>query len=247
MEDEKNIIPDQTDTEKDISDADNSQVQAADNAENTSEKVIKTCKKCGTEIEEGQKFCPKCGTPVAEKRVCPNCGNELSDGQAFCPKCGHKAGEAAPAGNTGNIASKAMLKNAVDNGNKNKKKILIVAAVVVIAILVAVLFTQCFSGTMDFNDRYAKYASEEWCTITDDGTALMIDTNPYNIKKHNDSEAFEAIKTVVHDLGFNDSVITLMRETNSLMGMQTERNDDYSVSWSYHPNKGLEVIFSVND
>lgn len=32
-------------------------------------------------------------------------------------------------------------------------------------------------------------------------------------------------------------------ETNALMGRQREENDKYRVSWTYHPNRGLEVTY----
>lgn len=49
---------------------------------------VKTCRKCGAILKEGQEFCTQCGTSI--KRICTNCGNELKEGELFCPKCGTK-------------------------------------------------------------------------------------------------------------------------------------------------------------
>ena len=59
------------------------------------------CQKCGTPLNEGQKFCTICGTPCGApttKRMCPNCASELMDGACFCFNCGAPV-QAAPAEN----------------------------------------------------------------------------------------------------------------------------------------------------
>ena len=52
----------------------------------------RTCKCCGTQIPDGQKFCHECGAPTAERKekpwICPTCGTEVGAGQKFCPECG---------------------------------------------------------------------------------------------------------------------------------------------------------------
>lgn len=51
----------------------------------TIEKV--KCNKCGSEVEENQKFCPECGEKIGN--FCKECGAKLSKkGQKFCPECG---------------------------------------------------------------------------------------------------------------------------------------------------------------
>lgn len=50
------------------------------------------CNKCGTQINEGEKFCTQCGERVPEEKVCPVCNNKLADGVVFCGNCGTKVG-----------------------------------------------------------------------------------------------------------------------------------------------------------
>ena len=90
-----------------------------------------------------------------------------------------------------------------------------------------------------------------------DGSYLKIDTNPSDddtdvedmiysqyqeymavLKDSND-----AIKYVNRELGFSEALYEKMSNTNSLMGQQTEESKQYRVSWSYHPDNGLEVIY----
>lgn len=55
--------------------------------------------------------------------------------------------------------------------------------------------------------------------------------------------ALEAIRYANRELGFNGSVYNDMLKTTALMGRQHEENDKYEVSWTYHPDDGLEVTY----
>ena len=59
-------------------------------------------------------------------------------------------------------------------------------------------------------------------------------------------KALEAIKYVNKELGFNGSLYNRMLETNAIMGRQSEENDKYRVTWTYHPDEGLEVTYEKN-
>lgn len=51
----------------------------------TTEKI--KCNKCGSEVDENQKFCPECGEKTGN--FCKECGAKLArKGQKFCPECG---------------------------------------------------------------------------------------------------------------------------------------------------------------
>ena len=52
---------------------------------------------------------------------------------------------------------------------------------------------------------------------------------------------------IIKTLGLPDSLYDEMCETNALMGRQTESYEYYDVSWSYHPDNGLDVIFKYNN
>ena len=55
--------------------------------------------------------------------------------------------------------------------------------------------------------------------------------------------ALEAIKYANEELGFSGAVYSQMMKTNALMGRQTAENSKYKVSWTYHPDDGLEVTY----
>jgi hypothetical protein len=144
--------------------------------------------------------------------------------------------------------------NVVDTPKKakiqfTKKKIIIIAAAVVAVIAVAlVLFIP---------SKFERVRSE--CLqiagrVTGHGDYFMIDTYPDDFEnmdpvlvsmllRDTQSDALEAIRYANKELGFNGSVYSRMLETTALMGRQSEENDKYKVSWTYHPDDGLEVTY----
>ena len=178
----------------------------------------KLCKKCGAKLEEGQDFCPKCGKKVATV--------EKQDVVAAVSKLGD------------------TVKDAIDGEvKKGNKKKLIVGAVAIV--LVLVLAIAVFGGGKDFNDMYGDISANNWCTIASDGTYMRIDTNPYNLDNSFNSTAYYKIKSLNAELGFESSVFVEMGQTRSIDGRQTASAGKYTASWTYHPDKGLEVLYTM--
>lgn len=86
-------------------------------------------------------------------------------------------------------------------------------------------------------------------TVADDSSYLTIDTNPYN-QKGGDSRLIEAgldhIETLNKALGLPDWLYEEMLKTRALDGRQKESFDNVTVTWSYHPDQGMEVIYRSN-
>lgn len=203
------------------------------------------CVNCGAPLGDGQAFCPKCGTPKGgeKKNICGKCGAELQDGQAFCPNCGQKAGLSVDAG----VSSAIDQFNAgVQKTNDAKKKKPLTVWIAAALAVVALIFIFGSGGKKkDFNKMYSDIRHESWCTIASDGTWMKLDTNPYDLDDSFNSTAWHKIKSVLNDLDFPSSVMEEMNETTALMGKQHASTNNYEVSWSYHPDKGLEAMFKV--
>lgn len=207
------------------------------------------CKQCKSVLSPGQKFCQKCGARVdaQDVKVCSRCGAELKAEQKFCSACGMKVDETASVVSTGNTAApvaNAVLSQQPMKDKKNTALIigLIAGAVVVIALILLFVFG---GGTKDFNEMYGDMAEESWCIISEDGTYMRIDTNPYDIDEYFISDAYYKLEEINEDLGFSAALFEEMGETRALDGRQSEENDKYSVSWRYHPNSGLEVTYEI--
>lgn len=104
----------------------------------------------------------------------------------------------------------------------------------------------------NFQALFDEYCNSIWAKVGNDGSYLSIDTNPYN---YDDGDyryifvAHAAIENVNKKIGLPDSVYDSMNHTSALMGRQSQTFEKLGVvvSWTYHPDNGLEVTYSLID
>lgn len=77
-------------------------------------------------------------------------------------------------------------------------------------------------------------------TLSNDGLSISVDASG-----EYDFYSLYDVKVIISELSLPDSLIDEMYATNSLMGRQKEIYGNFEVSWSYHPNSGLDVIFKI--
>lgn len=139
----------------------------------------------------------------------------------------------------------------------HKKKKLVFGIVSAILLIVAVgAFGYIRGSVFDrvVNEMLSKYPYADNGRAADD-SYMIIDTNPYDkafdemnhveqtIFPQKEKDSLSGIKYVNKKLGFSDAVYRKMMETSALMGRQSEENNKYRVSWTYHPDAGLEVMY----
>ena len=92
-----------------------------------------------------------------------------------------------------------------------------------------------------FSNVYSDYT----ITVADDGSYLMIDTNPNNYKGNTAfaETGLDHIEKLNKALGLPDWLYEEMLRTRALDGRQKEDFDNIAVTWSYHPDQGMEVIY----
>ena len=80
-----------------------------------------------------------------------------------------------------------------------------------------------------------------------DGMSLTVDTNP-NDSSFNmyEDDAIAAIQGINVYLGLPASLLEKMSSTRALDGTQSQDCGTYTVTWNYHPDNGLKVIYEVN-
>jgi hypothetical protein len=75
--------------------------------------------------------------------------------------------------------------------------------------------------------------------LGDDGRTLIIDGNG----NYADTGAsIEVIARVLHELDTPDAVVARMDRTRALDGMQSAEWDDLTMTWTYHPDDGVDLI-----
>ena len=96
-------------------------------------------------------------------------------------------------------------------------------------------------------DTCCEGSSYEYASLGYDNMSLTIDTNPTNKSSDdNESDAMAAIVAINSYLGIPSSVLDKMSSTRALDGMQTQDCGTYTVTWNYHPDNGMKVIYEVN-
>ena len=189
-------------------------------------------------------------------KYCTKCGKEIMDESAICPGCGCAVGQTAAEQSAQQPAGQPVYQQPpVENSfvvpalAKNKMPLIIGAAVAVVAVIAVVVVVLLGGGSSgpDFKKIYDEYCKSTWASFGEDGSYLKIDTNPDDKE---DSgmvcvDAGLAIEEVNKELGLPDSLYSDMGETTWSMGKQNETFDEIgiTVSWTYHPDKGLEVIY----
>ncbi len=78
--------------------------------------------------------------------------------------------------------------------------------------------------------------------LSSDGTSINVDS-----KDQYDVDAAVDILSIITELELPDTLFTEMCSTTALMGRQTKTYGDIEVSWSYHPDNGLDVFFRIVD
>lgn len=104
-------------------------------------------------------------------------------------------------------------------------------------------------GGPNFSDLFDQHCQSSWAKVGADGSYLQIDTNPYDYEDYYSSAADKGIQNVNEAIGLPDSLYNDMMNTSYDMGKQTETFQDVGVvvTWTYHPDQGLEVTYKLID
>lgn len=99
----------------------------------------------------------------------------------------------------------------------------------------------------DFAAVYDEYCDASWATLSKDGSYLSVDTNPYDADDYLNLDAVDAIPDINAALGLPESLWEKMNHSSALDGRQSYEYGNIEVSWKYHPDHGLEIIYTAND
>ena len=115
-----------------------------------------------------------------------------------------------------------------------KKFIMILLALIILA---TPLITSCGQNKKNKLEEAAKLSS--YAKLSADKLSIICDNSKYT--------NVDYIKEINKTLGFPDSVWEKMLKTRALDGTQSHKTKDFTATWSYHPDNGLDVIYEIND
>lgn len=94
-----------------------------------------------------------------------------------------------------------------------------------------------------YENVYAQYPDAVACyEIGNDGSYLEVDTNPLDIDDYYNATYMSVLEAFQSELDVPDYVAQLMLTTTAMQGRQTETVNGLIISWTYHPDRGLEVL-----
>lgn len=98
----------------------------------------------------------------------------------------------------------------------------------------------CSAPFTTFEDALTTCGHPQGVTVADDGTTLTIDMMG---EEEYTGASFTDVECIVDAVGTPAYIKDSIWSTNALAGRQTDTFEDITVSWSYHPDNGLDAVF----
>lgn len=135
--------------------------------------------------------------------------------------------------------------------SRNRKRLLVASAAAVAAVAVAVSVAVAVQPSR-LESAYNACAGDAWdgsmasATLLDAGDALSLEMTD-GIDDFTVGLVFEIYYSCVfNELNVSEATLSRMAGTRALDGVQTANNDGLVLSWTYHPDNGLDVIIEVD-
>lgn len=141
---------------------------------------------------------------------------------------------------------------------ENKRKIIIVATILIIVL--SLLLCACDDNSNNnsnhgnsksnplntaYDTLYKEFGWNSCYTLGSDKSYLQVDTNPYDIDDYYNATYLEILKSAITALKLPNYIYQRMLKTTAMQGRQEVTANGITVSWTYHPNKGLEAMFTI--
>lgn len=141
---------------------------------------------------------------------------------------------------------------------KNKRQIIIVATILIIVL--TLLLCACDDNSNNnlnhgnsksnplntaYDTLYKEFGWNSCYTLGSDKSYLQVDTNPYDIDDYYNDTYLQILKSAITALKLPDYIYQRMLKTTAMQGRQDVTVNGINVSWTYHPDKGLEAMFTI--
>jgi hypothetical protein len=81
---------------------------------------------------------------------------------------------------------------------------------------------------------------DEFAQVADAGHTLILDGEG----EDSDGMRIEDLACALKYMDVPSYVVSMMEKTRALDGIQREEYDNFKISWSYHPDNGLDVVIN---
>lgn len=98
----------------------------------------------------------------------------------------------------------------------------------------------CSAPFTVFEDAVSECGNPQGITLGDDGTTLTIDMMG---EAEYTGASYGDVECIVDAVGTPAYIKDNIWATNALAGRQSDTFDNITVSWSYHPDNGLDAVF----
>lgn len=105
--------------------------------------------------------------------------------------------------------------------------------------LLLVGLTGC-AGFDTFQKAYETCGSPSGITVSDAGKTLSVNTKG---EEDYSGATYSDMVCIINAVDTPSYILSNMETTNSLMGRQSDEFNDIEVTWSYHPNNGMNIVF----
>lgn len=142
--------------------------------------------------------------------------------------------------------------------DKRKKIVLIIIGTVLAVTLIGIIVSSSSEDTFFsdlVNETLDLYPYTFGLGHADDGSYMTFRINPHWPYYDNFGEvawesAFSSLKHINQKLGFSPALYEKMTNTTEAMGVQTDSNENFKVTWSYSTEEssesGLYIIYERN-
>lgn len=167
---------------------------------------------------------------------CKYCGCAVEQDMLFCPDCGKNLGR-----------QNSVLPVKRSASRKWVALLLCAAAVLAAVVLLPEKAPKKNVIQKAFEEAGGKNFCGEWVTVFEDGSGMKIDTNPADQDDFYDPDAMDTIERIHDKLDLPDSLLEKMRSTRALDGRQSRKSNGIEISWTYHPDQGLEILYELEE
>lgn len=177
---------------------------------------------------------------------CSNCGNEVNSTNNFCTNCGNKAAIESTSTSKGSLnmhlSSGDILTQILRASKITKRKIIVSVVVVAAALIASVGFFLLTRKDERLANAMKSCSAELFFVLSEDHKSISFDDRGQDEIAGGD---FLDLKCVINALNAPSTIWERMTTTTALMGSQDGDWDGIKVTWTYHPDNGLDCYISL--